>query len=391
MCRRSGAHAVEVDALVSPFFARWTIIVPGAAERAHERLDHGHRERGRDRGVDGVAAAREDAAPISAPMGMLRGHHPARRERRGLLTTAGSNHGSLISARQYWVISEPRDPVKRSASRRVAQASVTLPLDSGQYRPASFSMSAWLSSATGPPTRMSTCSLDWPTTTRLSNRNDETCRSSRPPDAGRGTADASARSGPPSDGARRKSDPAVVLHHGATSQLPGVGPWLVRRSTRRREVMHPASRMVGGEQRDGRLHAQSSRLRGSNQRGLQHHAPVHHAGRLREQPGRLGGTSSLSESWRKTSMSRRIARIRSPSWPPNSAPRSRPVVVAGGPAEHRRHESRVHADRHAEVPRALRLAIDSATAPIWSSDAAASAACAGTPRATRARRSATPR
>src|SRR5262249_35574745 len=33
----------------------------------------------------------------------------------------------------------------------------------------------------------------------------------------------------------------------------------------------------------------------------------------------------------------------------------RPVVVTGGPAEHRGHEARMHADGHAEMPRALRL------------------------------------
>ena len=68
------------------------------------------------------------------------------------------------------------------------------------------------------------------------------------------------------------------------------------------------------------------------------------------------GTSGLSASWRSRSISRRMARIRSPSWPAERAVHDAgPVVVAGGPAIDGRHEPRLDADRHAQVPRALGL------------------------------------
>ena len=53
-------------------------------------------------------------------------------------------------------------------------------------------------------------------------------------------------------------------------------------------------------------------------------------------------------------MSRRIARIRSPSCPPNALHDARPVVLAGGPAEDGRHEPGMDSHRHAQMPSALR-------------------------------------
>ncbi len=96
----------------------------------------------------------------------------------------------------------------------------------------------------------------------------------------------------------------------------------------------------------------------SDQGGFQHDAAVHHPRRAREQGGDgLGRPRAPPRAGAGDRSSRRMARIRSPSWPPNdSSTMARPVVVARRPAEHRGHEAGGEVHRHAEPPLPLGLA-----------------------------------
>ena len=60
-----------------------------APDRAHERLDHGHRERRRDGGVHRVAAAVEDARADLGPERVLRDHDAAPGQRGALRDVQG--------------------------------------------------------------------------------------------------------------------------------------------------------------------------------------------------------------------------------------------------------------------------------------------------------------
>ena len=60
-----------------------------AAEAAHPGLEHGQRQRGRERGIDGIAARLEDLGADFGRSAMLGGHHSAPRAQGGLVHNPG--------------------------------------------------------------------------------------------------------------------------------------------------------------------------------------------------------------------------------------------------------------------------------------------------------------
>src|SRR4030095_3014717 len=147
----------------------------------------------------------------------------------------------------------------------------------------------------------------------------------------------------------RHPPPSRLPKHRGTTQSSGfqrsatAAPW---RSEYGREFWGP--------------HDEQSAISGppqwSNKRALQHDAAVDRARRLRQKPGRDD---------RKLRAVRQLAeQVDQPAHRPDqialvAAERglhdAGPVVVARGPAIDRRHEPRLDADRHAEVPRPLGL------------------------------------
>ena len=66
-----------------------------AGDGGHERLDDRHGERGGDGGVDGIAAAGQDARADLGAAPVLRGNHPVTGKRRLLGDDQGrSDHGT---------------------------------------------------------------------------------------------------------------------------------------------------------------------------------------------------------------------------------------------------------------------------------------------------------